>query len=93
MSAAGKIESAVAQPHQMAAVHDKAGLLEDDEYEYAMRMLHPTMRVRGADDFISQLRGTSSQFLAGRQHDGRRIRWYRSMILQELPQITDETTD
>jgi hypothetical protein len=37
MSAAGKIESAVAQPHQMAAVHDKAGLLEDDEYEYVMR--------------------------------------------------------
>jgi hypothetical protein len=37
MSAAGKIEAAVAQPHQMAAVHDKAGLLEDDEYEYAMR--------------------------------------------------------
>lgn len=36
MSAASKIESAVAQPHQMAAVHDKAGLIEDDEYEYAM---------------------------------------------------------
>jgi hypothetical protein len=39
MSAASKIESAVAQPHQMAAVHDKAGLLEDDEYEYAMRTI------------------------------------------------------
>lgn len=35
MSAASKIESAVAQPHQMATVHDK-GLIEEDEYEYVM---------------------------------------------------------
>jgi len=34
MSAASKIESAVAQPHQMSAVHDNASLIEDDEYEY-----------------------------------------------------------
>lgn len=39
MSAASKVEAAVAQPHQMAAVHDKGGLIEDDEYEYAMRTL------------------------------------------------------
>jgi hypothetical protein len=37
MSAASKIEQVVAQPHQMATVHDK-GLVEDDEYEYAMAM-------------------------------------------------------
>jgi hypothetical protein len=37
MSAASKIEQAVAEPHQMATVHDK-GLVEDDEYEYAMAM-------------------------------------------------------
>jgi hypothetical protein len=37
MSAASKIEQVVAEPHQMAAVHDK-GLVEDDEYEYAMEM-------------------------------------------------------
>jgi hypothetical protein len=36
MSAASKIETAVAQPHQMSAVHDNASLIEDDEYEYAM---------------------------------------------------------
>ena len=35
MSAASKIEQVVAQPHQMATVQDK-GLIEDDEYEYAM---------------------------------------------------------
>lgn len=35
MSAATKIEQAVVEPHQMAAVHDK-GLVEDDEYEYVM---------------------------------------------------------
>lgn len=34
-AAASKIESAVAQPHQMSAVHDNASLIEDDEYEYA----------------------------------------------------------
>jgi hypothetical protein len=39
MSAASKVEAAVAQPHQMAAVHEKAGPLDDDEYEYAMRIL------------------------------------------------------
>ena len=35
-AAASKIETAVAQPHQMSAVHDNASLMEDDEYEYAM---------------------------------------------------------
>ena len=37
MSAASNIEQVVAQPHQMATVHDKV-LVEDDEYEYAMVM-------------------------------------------------------
>ena len=34
MSAASKVGTAVAQPHQMSAVHDNASLIEGDEYEY-----------------------------------------------------------
>jgi hypothetical protein len=37
MSAASKIEQVVAEPHQMATMQDK-GLVEDDEYEYAMEI-------------------------------------------------------
>jgi hypothetical protein len=56
MSAASKIESAVAQPHQMSAVHDNASLIEDDEYEYAMRIPSNSHCAQEAlTDFISQL--------------------------------------
>jgi hypothetical protein len=52
MSAASKIESAVAQPHQMSAVHDNASLIEDDEYEYGdTDTPNLQMRARGADGF------------------------------------------
>ena len=52
MSAASKIESAVAQPHQMSAVHDNASLIEDDEYEYGdADAPNLQMRARGADGF------------------------------------------
>lgn len=43
MSAASKIEQVVAQPHQMATVQEK-GLIEDDEYEYAMGMTRPARK-------------------------------------------------